>query len=188
MYCRNCGGMINENDLKCVSCDTENGEGTKYCHNCGRRTTEKMSFCGYCGAILNNIIPEKMRLERSNLIQKKLNECKMIKGVLKFIMTGCIVVVFASLIILVTREEPDDIPDPFYAYDLEFGTDSMYQPRDYMPYADYEVQEYWKQGRELILYIVVSAFVFIYSFIIFLIQKKKYKKILAKLEDERNVL
>lgn len=188
MYCRNCGEPISESATRCSACNTMKGEGVDYCHNCGGYTTERIDFCRGCGAKLKTIVPQKIKLERYKQIQKQVNACKKVQGILKFFAIGSMVATVVLVMVLVFREQPNNIPDPFYTYTLEFGEDKIYQPRDYMNYADANVQEYWAQGRQLITYIVISFIVFAGTFIDLLIQKSKYKKLLKALKEAKNVL
>ena len=188
MYCRSCGEPISEKAIKCLECNTVNGEGVDYCPYCGGYTTELTEFCRKCGAKLKTILPQRVKIERYNEIVKQIKSCKKIQGILKFFIIGSVVATVLFAMILVLREEPSNIPDPFYTYTLEFGEDKIYQPSDYMNYADDNVQEYWAQGRQLISYIIMSFIVFVGTFIDLLIQKSKYKKLLKALKEAKNVL
>lgn len=188
MYCRNCGESISESAIQCPECNTIKGEGADYCQNCGGYTTERTEFCKHCGAKLRTIVPQKIRMERYNQIQKKVNSCKKRQGILKFFVIGSIIAIVVLIMIFVFREQPNNIPDPFYTYTLEFGEDKIYQPSDYMMYADANVQTYWAQSRQLLSYIAMSFIVFAGTSIDLLIQKSKYKKLLKALKEAKNVL
>ena len=188
MYCRNCGVTISEKSTRCSACDTINGEGVNYCQNCGGHTTERTDFCRGCGAKLRTIVPQKIKVERYQHIQKQVNACKKIQGILKFCVIGSTIVTVVLVMALLFREQPDNIPNPFFTYTLEIGEDKIYQPRDYMNYADANVQEYWAQSRQLIVYIVMSFIVFTGVSLDLLIQKSKYKKLLKALKEAKDVL
>ena len=188
MYCRNCGEPISESSTRCSACNTIKGEGVDYCQNCGGYTTERTDFCRGCGAKLRTVVPQKIKVERYKQIQKQVNFCKKVQGILRFFVIGSIIVTVVLVIALVFRNQPNNISDPFYTYSLEFGEDEIYQPNDYMNYADANVQEYWAQSRQLIAYIVMSFIVFVGTSIDLLIQKSKYKKLLKALKEAKNVL
>ena len=94
-----------------------------------------------------------------------------------------IILAVIFFVIVVIRPTPDNIPDPSTAYARE--GEFFY---DYAYYADYNVQEYWIQGRKLFLYIAFSLFVFIDSLIAYFIEKRRYKKTLKAIKEEKNVL
>lgn len=35
MFCKHCGGAMNDNQAICLSCGTKTGAGTAHCANCG---------------------------------------------------------------------------------------------------------------------------------------------------------
>lgn len=126
-----------------------------------------------------------MQNDRIAELQKQEKKTKKAKSILKFLMVGSVIATVLLILILVLRPQPDNIPDPFYSYTLEFGADTISQPSDYMHYADGNVQEYWQQSREIISYIVISLIVFIITFIDLLVQKSRYKKIVKALKGAK---
>lgn len=57
MYCRECGQLITNEDIKCTSCGTRKGIGKNYCYKCGSRVKNcNIELCEVCGANLNNNI------------------------------------------------------------------------------------------------------------------------------------
>lgn len=126
-----------------------------------------------------------MQNDRIAELQKQEKKTKKAKRILKFLMVGSVIATVLLILILVLRPQPDNIPDPFYSYTLEFGADTISQPSDYMHYADGNVQEYWQQSREIISYIVISLIVFIITFIDLLVQKSRYKKIVKALKGAK---
>ena len=126
-----------------------------------------------------------MQSDRIAELQRQEKKTKKTKNILKFVLVGSAIATVLLILILVLRPEPDNIPEPFYNYTLEFGADTISQPSDYMHYADSAVQEYWQQGRKIISYIVISLIVFIGTFIDLLVQKSRYKKIVKALKGAK---
>lgn len=188
MYCRSCGNKIAENAVKCPKCGTRAGEGVEFCQNCGFHTNERTEFCLHCGAKQKNILPKKIKEDRVKTLQKQLKTRKNVVRVLRFVTIGSILIAVICFIMVVFRETPQNIPEPFVQYSLEWGTDSVSVPSDYMPYADRNVQEYWEQGRKLIGGMLLSIVVAIIAFIDLLIQKARYKRIQKALKEAKNVL
>lgn len=52
MYCRNCGGAMNENQAVCLNCGVEAGTGKSFCPNCGNAVHEEAVICVKCGISL----------------------------------------------------------------------------------------------------------------------------------------
>lgn len=52
MYCKNCGGQINENQDICLSCGASVGKGNSYCRNCGKKISEFADICVGCGVFI----------------------------------------------------------------------------------------------------------------------------------------
>ncbi|MBQ9162208.1 MAG: zinc ribbon domain-containing protein [Clostridia bacterium] len=49
MYCRNCGGQLNDNQAVCLKCGVSVGDGKGFCHVCGQPVNENAEFCMGCG-------------------------------------------------------------------------------------------------------------------------------------------
>lgn len=126
-----------------------------------------------------------MQNDRIAELQKQEKKTKKAKSIVKFVMLASAIATVLLILILVLREQPDTIPEPFYTYTHEFGADTISQPSDYMHYADSAVQEYWQQSREIISYIIISLIVFIVTFINLLVQKSRYKKIVKALKGAK---
>ena len=92
---------------------------------------------------------------------------------------GIMVILF---IFLAVRPQPDSIPElsglPYSPYGLN----------DYMSYGSYEVQNYWKEGRAILEYILLSFLISIISFIVSRVYKGKYKRVQIIIKEEKNVL
>lgn len=54
MYCRNCGGEMNENQAICLKCGVEKGKGTSYCSNCGKEVAQNAAVCLNCGVAIES--------------------------------------------------------------------------------------------------------------------------------------
>ena len=54
MYCRNCGGAMNENQVVCLNCGVEAGTGKSFCPNCGNAVHEEAVICVKCGVSLKS--------------------------------------------------------------------------------------------------------------------------------------
>ena len=52
MYCRNCGGAMNDNQAVCLKCGVETGTGNSFCPNCGNAVNPEAVFCVNCGISL----------------------------------------------------------------------------------------------------------------------------------------
>ena len=53
MFCKNCGGEMNENQAICLKCGVEVGKGNSFCQNCGNAVNEGAAYCLNCGVALN---------------------------------------------------------------------------------------------------------------------------------------
>lgn len=58
MYCRNCGGLINDKADICMKCGCRPLNGDEFCQECGAETTEKQEVCVKCGCWLKSIKTE----------------------------------------------------------------------------------------------------------------------------------
>lgn len=54
MYCRNCGGEMNDNQAICLKCGVAVGKGKAYCANCGGAVNENAAVCLSCGCKIEN--------------------------------------------------------------------------------------------------------------------------------------
>lgn len=50
MYCKNCGELMNDNQVICVKCGVKTGDGNAFCANCGKAIEEVADVCLNCGA------------------------------------------------------------------------------------------------------------------------------------------
>ena len=55
MYCRNCGGEMNDNQAICLKCGVKTGEGTAYCANCGQPVNPGAEVCLNCGVAIKKV-------------------------------------------------------------------------------------------------------------------------------------
>lgn len=49
MYCKNCGGQLNDTQEICLACGVAVGKGNAYCQNCGNAVGAEAEFCMNCG-------------------------------------------------------------------------------------------------------------------------------------------
>ncbi|MGO8765889.1 MAG: NINE protein [Limisphaerales bacterium] len=49
MFCRNCGGELNDNAVACIKCGADPKKGVAYCPNCGKPTNPNAVVCVSCG-------------------------------------------------------------------------------------------------------------------------------------------
>lgn len=183
MYCKECGNQILDNALRCPYCGTRAGEGISYCQNCGNLISIKNKFCFHCGVKQKNIMTQKMKNTRLEELQKKAKFHKKIMKIEKIIAILGIVIAVLLIAVIVLRPTPDNIPE---ISSMTLSPNIYFH--DYMRVADYNVQKYWQQGRELIENAVVCIFLSISSFIAFLVQKSIYKQILKAIKEAKNVL
>ncbi len=54
MYCRNCGGEMNDNQAICLKCGVATGEGNGFCSNCGKPVSPQAAVCLNCGVAIGN--------------------------------------------------------------------------------------------------------------------------------------
>lgn len=52
MFCRNCGGEMNDNQAICLKCGVKTGEGNAFCANCGNAVNPNADVCLNCGVAL----------------------------------------------------------------------------------------------------------------------------------------
>jgi hypothetical protein len=52
MYCRNCGGEMNDNQAICLKCGVATGTGDSYCSNCGNPVAPNAAVCLSCGVAI----------------------------------------------------------------------------------------------------------------------------------------
>ena len=55
MYCRNCGGFMNDNQAICLNCGVKTGEGMNFCANCGKQVPPYAEVCLNCGVALKKV-------------------------------------------------------------------------------------------------------------------------------------
>lgn len=53
MFCKNCGGIMNDNQAICLQCGVQTGVGNSYCANCGQPINENAVVCLNCGVAVN---------------------------------------------------------------------------------------------------------------------------------------
>lgn len=53
MFCKNCGGEMNDNQAICLKCGVEVGKGSAFCSNCGKPVSTEAAVCLNCGVALN---------------------------------------------------------------------------------------------------------------------------------------
>lgn len=81
MYCRNCGGEMNENQAICLKCGVEKGKGASYCANCGKEVAQNAAVCLNCGVAIES--------EKSKGEGKYLNgQDKMVMALVCFFLGG----------------------------------------------------------------------------------------------------
>lgn len=59
MYCKNCGNVMNDQAVICVSCGVPVGKGNNYCPVCGDATNSMSQVCMKCGVNLNSVRGEQ---------------------------------------------------------------------------------------------------------------------------------
>ena len=52
MFCRNCGGEMNDNQAICLKCGVKTGEGNAYCSNSGASVSPEAAVCLSCGVAI----------------------------------------------------------------------------------------------------------------------------------------
>lgn len=142
-----------------------------------------MEYCLNCGVRQRTIAILQMD---SHKIAQLQNHAKIRQKSMKNAKTAAIVSIAIALfliILFVIRPHPANIPQPNIdnAQVGAFGYDFYYS-------ADYNVQRFWKESRKLMVYIFLCICVCIGSFIVYLIQKKKYKKLVNIIKEAENVL
>lgn len=78
MYCKNCGGQLNETQEICLACGVAVGKGNSYCQNCGNPVSAEAEFCMNCGARVrkpaenvNNGTNSKLNSEAVKTVEKR---------------------------------------------------------------------------------------------------------------------
>ena len=54
MFCRNCGGEMNDNQAICLKCGVKTGDGKAFCANCGQPVNENAAVCLSCGVAIKS--------------------------------------------------------------------------------------------------------------------------------------
>jgi len=54
MYCKNCGGQMNDNQAICLNCGVKKGQGATFCSNCGQPVAQGATVCLNCGVAVKN--------------------------------------------------------------------------------------------------------------------------------------
>ncbi len=62
MYCRNCGNVMNDQAVVCVTCGVPTGKGNNFCPLCGEATDSMSQVCMKCGFSLSNYGQQKSKL------------------------------------------------------------------------------------------------------------------------------
>lgn len=62
MYCRNCGNVMNDQAVICVTCGVPVGKGNNYCPLCGEVTDSLSQVCMKCGVNLHAYGQQKSKL------------------------------------------------------------------------------------------------------------------------------
>lgn len=52
MFCKNCGGQMNDNQAICLKCGVETGKGNAFCANCGQPVAPNAAVCLSCGVAI----------------------------------------------------------------------------------------------------------------------------------------
>ena len=52
MFCRNCGGAMNDNQAICLKCGVKTGDGNAFCSNCGNSVDPNAEVCLSCGVAI----------------------------------------------------------------------------------------------------------------------------------------
>ncbi len=174
MYCRTCGNQMSETATICNQCKTKAGEGTKFCRMCGYHTNINTEFCSNCGA--KQIVTQQTKLTKINQLQRQAKtEKKFMKIEKVFAVVGFILAI-ALVVVMVIRPQPEMngyVAQPWLSNKVVYG---------------YEVQSYWAESRELLLYAFMSLLMSIGSLISYFVQKSKYKKILKAIKEAKDVL
>lgn len=55
MFCKNCGGQMDNQAAVCLNCGVATGKGSSYCQNCGNSTGPNQAVCTSCGVALQTI-------------------------------------------------------------------------------------------------------------------------------------
>ena len=54
MYCKNCGGQMQDNQAICLNCGVKKGQGATFCPNCGQPVAQGSEVCLNCGVAIKN--------------------------------------------------------------------------------------------------------------------------------------
>ncbi len=100
MYCRNCGEIMNDNQVICVKCGVKKGDGNSFCYNCGQAVQQMAEVCLNCGVSLKKAVGGKLAgydkttlaliaffLGSIGVHNFMMGESK--KGIFKIVMTCC---------------------------------------------------------------------------------------------------
>ena len=52
MFCKNCGGAMNDNQAICLKCGVKTGDGNAFCSNCGNSVDPNADVCLSCGVAI----------------------------------------------------------------------------------------------------------------------------------------
>lgn len=176
MYCRGCGNQMPDSSVSCSKCGTRKGEGVKFCQTCGYHTTEQTEFCFNCGDKQRNIITQQMKNQKVIQLQKQAKTEKKFMKIERAIAIIGFLLAVVFVVIMVIRPQPEmtgTVPQPWLSNKVVY---------------DYDVQVYWKESRELLLYAFMSLLMAVGSVISYFMQKSKYKKILKAIKEAKNVL
>lgn len=176
MYCRNCGNTILSNEMTCRKCGVTKNEGTKFCQTCGYFTNEKTEFCSNCGAKQKTIITQKMKVEKLQELLKQAKTCKTFMKLEKWCSIGLLILAIGLFVYSVTRPAPDD-----YSVSIMQGTGTTW-------HNDPNVLFYWRESQEHLIYILSCLVGAFGSFLGYLAEKSKYKKIIKAIKEAKNVL
>ena len=61
MFCRNCGGEMNDNQAICLNCGVKTGKGKAYCSNCGNAVAPEADVCMSCGIAINKAVEKSSK-------------------------------------------------------------------------------------------------------------------------------
>lgn len=176
MYCRECGNQMPDTMVMCDKCGTKKGEGVRYCQTCGYHTSEQTQFCFNCGAKQRNIITRKMQDAKIAELNKQAKTSRTFMRMEKLCSILFLGLAVAIFIYSVTRPAPED-----YSISIMQGTGTMW-------HNDPNVLFYWKESQEHLVYILTLLGGAFCSFVGFLVEKSRYKKLLKAIKEAKNVL
>lgn len=174
MYCRECGNKMADTELNCSKCETKKGEGINYCFNCGFHTSERTEYCSNCGAKQYNIVTQKVKDDKKQKLYRQLKITKVLYKLAGATALILFIVMIGSLCLLIFRDEPTEI-----SYTLRSS-----QPLA-IPEATYTYTDpfYQKESQELFFNSVSCFIEGMVLMIVWIVEKKKYKKILRKIKE-----